>query len=470
MEAKLQRNFPIPTKKPENFSTAERTASPLLPGKVTEAFPIDPKLKSLLGFFKPGSLSNKTAKEKKEQREKVISLFLGAKDSPHYFNKLAQLRKAQLNQPLQREKTPKTDEDFFTQKQRAKYIGYALASKLYELDSPLKKSYMNSIFCNHVIEKNRDKVTSKYCKNRICPICNRIRTAQLIHSYLPEFQKWEELTFITLTIPNVSEVELKDSIELMNRTFKKIKDVLRKREEPLKCTRKLEITKNPETNEVHPHYHIICEFLRGDVIALWQKYLPEINYLGQDIKLATEGSVKELFKYFSKVIFKGKFDPKGLDNILKSVRGKRVFQSSGFKLSEEQKIAEGVEILQSQQLTKKRYLDKIDGSYEWINTMKTWYNKEDSEILHPYKTHKKTEKLVSKIEGAPGAGSPGAGSPGAGSPGAGSPGAGSPGAGSPGAGSPGAGSPGTKTIYPTKGDPLKNKGNNLNFNTNFNLI
>ena len=42
-------------------------------------------------------------------------------------------------------------------------------------------------------------------------------------------------------------------------------------------------------------------------------------------------------------------------------------------------------------------MDKIDGSYEWINTMKTWYNKEDSEILHPYKAHKKTEKLVSKI-------------------------------------------------------------------------
>jgi hypothetical protein len=434
MTAKLQRNYPIPTKRPVNFSTAVLTASPLLPGKVTEEFSIDPKLKSLLRFFKPGSLPNKTAKEKKEQREKVICLFLGAKDSPQYFNKLAQLRKPQLNQPLQKGKTPKTDEDFFTQKQRAKYIGFALAKKLNELDSPLKKSYLNSMFCNHIIEKSRDKVTSKYCKNRICPICNRIRTAQLINSYLPEFQKWEELTFITLTIPNVPEPELKDAIARMQRAFKKIKDVLRKRKEPLKCVWKLEITKNPHTNEVHPHAHIICEYCRGDVIALWKKYLPEINYLGQDIKPATEGSAKELFKYFSKVIFKGKFDAPGLDNILQAVRGKRVFQSSGFTLSEEQKIAEGVEKLQSQQLTIKRYLDKIDGEYEWRNDLKTWFNKEDSEILHPYKIHKKTEKLVSKINGTTG-----------------SPGTGSPGTGSPGTGSPGTGSPGAKTIYPAKG-------------------
>ena len=376
-----------------------------LPEKVTGVSPGDPKLKSLSKFFlKQGSGNNKTAKEKKEQREKIISLYLGPKDSQHYLDKLAQLRKAQENQPLQKEKTPhkpKTDKDFFTQKQRAKYIGYALASKLAELDSPLKKSYVNSMFCNHVIEKNRDKVTSKYCKNRICPICNRIRTAQLMNSYLPEFKKWEELTFITLTIPNVPEHELKDRIRQMERVFKWIKDVLRKRKQPLKCIRKLEVTENPETINVHPHYHIICEYLRGDVIALWmkywEKYLPEISYKAQDIYLATEGSAKELFKYFSKVIFKGKFNPEGLDNILQSVRGKRVFQSSGFILSEEQKIAEGIEKLQSQQLTNKRYLDKIDGSYEWINTLKTWFNKEDSEILHPYKTHKKTEKLVSKI-------------------------------------------------------------------------
>jgi len=319
-----------------------------------------------------------------------------------FLDKLAQLRKAQENQALQR---VQADKKYFTGKQRAKAIGYSVASKLIELNSPLKKSYINTLYCNSKIEKHDDTATSEYCKNRVCPICSRIRTAKLINSYVPIFKTWENLSFVTLTIPNVPGDELKNSIEKMDRVFKQIVDVLRKQKKPLKGTRKLEVTYNPKKTNYHPHFHLITEGFRDDLIKYWKDYLPEIDLQAQNIKQAREGSEKELFKYFSKVIFEGEFFPAALDTILQAVKGKRVFRSYGFKLSENQKEAEKIEKLQSQELTELRYLHKTDGAYYWQNDFRTWINWND-EMLHPYIPHKKTEKLISKINAAK-KGSPG---------------------------------------------------------------
>ena len=432
MTTKLQRKILFPAKKPRKIFIDPSNDREIIPG-----FPLDnignnsatpantgkitPECSAMPG--KKGSPKNQTniyQELGKQNRKKLTPVLFyssndreiarnGKKDFENPFNKLAQLRKGQLEQPFPevevkvkkevcKVRGEKTDKQFFTAKQRSKMISFALARKLSELDSPLKKSYVNTLFCNSQIEKHIHSVTSKYCKNRVCPLCNRIRTAQLISAYVPEFQSWEDLSFVTLTIPNIPGNELKDSILEMERAFKKLVDVFRKREIPLKCVRKLEVTWNPVTGEYHPHFHIISEGLRGDIIALWKHYLPEIDYKGQDIKKATEGSAKELFKYFSKVVFKGKFDAKALDVILQSVAGKRVFRSYGFKLSKEMETAQEIEKLESQILTLKYYQTKSDGLYQWVNDEKTWIS-EDGEILHPYKPEKKTEKLLSKITG-----------------------------------------------------------------------
>ena len=433
MTTNLQRKILFPAKNPRKIfihPSSDREINPgsLLDNIVTNSAntentgKITPECSAMPG--KKGSPKNQTniyQELGKQNRKKLTPVLFygssdgkeiarnGKKDVENPFNKLAQLRKGQLEQPFPEVearvkkascnvKGEKTDKQFFTAKQRSKMISFALARKLSELESPLKKSYVNTLFCNSQIEKQIHSVTSKYCKNRVCPLCNRIRTAQLISAYVPEFQSWEDLSFVTLTIPNIPGKDLRDSILEMERAFKKLVDVFRKREQPLKCVRKLEVTWNPKTDEFHPHFHIISEGLRGDIIALWKHYLPEIDYQGQDIKRATEGSAKELFKYFSKVVFKGKFDAKALDTILQSVAGKRVFRSYGFKLSKEMETAQEIEKLESQILTLKYYQNKSDGLYQWINDEKTWIS-EAGEILHPYKPEKKTEKLLSKITG-----------------------------------------------------------------------
>jgi hypothetical protein len=416
---KVQRNYKIPPKRPKfNISNPQKRKEQRLKNSDSKdsknqlnlfSTPEGQKRvnrKDLIPVLFHGSSNGRKYNKKQAGRSTKLGL--------HNLDKLAQLRKGQQNQGFPEGKNvnldQKNDRNFFTQKQRAKAISFATASKLAALNSPLKKSYVNSLYCNSQIEKQDNKVTSRYCKNRFCPVCNRIRTAKLINTYVPIFNTWEELSFITLTIPSVPAHELRDSILRMERAFKKIVDVFRKRGTPLKAVRKTEVTYNSEKG-YHPHFHIITEYLRGDIISIWKEHFPEISYEGQDIQYATEGSAKELFKYFSKVIFKGQFLPVVLDNIFQAVNRKRVFQSYGFTLTDEQKKAEEIEKLESQELTMKYYQDKTPGIYSWVNDERTWISY-DGEILHPYKAEKKTEKLISKINGAKVPGDPDGASPG----------------------------------------------------------
>ncbi|URZ06508.1 protein rep [Clostridium felsineum] len=110
--------------------------------------------------------------------------------------------------------------------------------------------------------------------NRFCPNCRKFNLACAIHNlkvplnnllldgYYPYL--------VTLTIPNVQGIELKRTIEKMNKSFKKLfgaysydlegkttkgfKDRLMGFEGALKV---LEITYNEESNTYHPHFHCL---------------------------------------------------------------------------------------------------------------------------------------------------------------------------------------------------------------------
>lgn len=232
----------------------------------------------------------------------------------------------------------------YRKRARAKYISRALVLEMVKLDSPLKKSYWNTWHCSNVILQDGQTLTTKYCNNRWCTVCNRIRTGKLIKGYLPELKKMEDPQFVTLTVPNVPAEDLQSTIEDISKTFIKIKNLFYgRRSFKINGIRKIECTHNEETGEYHPHYHIVLDGkdVGEALIAEWLNRYPEARRSAQDIRKADENSMIELFKYTTKLTTKNKvtrdgnkvvmeINPEALDVIFRALYNKRTFQSMGW--------------------------------------------------------------------------------------------------------------------------------------------
>jgi hypothetical protein len=292
---------------------------------------------------------------------------------------------------------------------KAKFLTVGIVKKLVDIsDSPLKKGYWNSYHCAEVLEKNGETITTHYCKNRWCLVCNRIRTARLIKQYKPLLDLWaSEQYFITLTIPNVPADQLDASIREMQKVFSGIFGKMRKRihsDSPdavrLEGLRKLECTYNPVRNDYHPHYHCI---VHGSVAAKfilteWLRRFPLANASAQDIRKGDTNSAMELFKYFTKLI-SGKsktkknrsIHPASLDIIFRAIKGKQIFRAFGVtipKIDEDLPDEEVDSLLQS-----------VDSSmlYLWEQEFGDWISHETGEVLTGYVPSDGMRKLITDL-------------------------------------------------------------------------
>jgi hypothetical protein len=307
---------------------------------------------------------------------------------------LAQLRtKADQDDigPL-RKCTKTTDKKTLKKRARRKYLGSHLALKLVDAakgneEGDRAKSYWGTFHCASVLHVSESgKVSGKYCKQRWCPVCNAIRTAKLINQYKPHFQDWEDPQFVTLTIPNVCQGDLRDSIEAMQTNFRKVKDSLnrtakRNGRTKLKGVRKLECTFNLVRNDYHPHYHFLIEgkVNSNQLVNRWLKAYPTANRKAQDVRPADDRSLIELFKYFTKLVTTG---PNGkrviyadaLDVVFNAVTGIRTFQPFGFKLSA---LGGPISDVDPE-------CDRVIEIMTWDKTFADWVNPETGEMLSGY--------------------------------------------------------------------------------------
>lgn len=275
---------------------------------------------------------------------------------------------------------------------KSKTITNALVRKLAALESPLHKSYWNTYHCCEAMFQDGNKLTSKYCNNRWCSTCNRIRTGKLIDGYEPVLKKLKNKYFVTLTIPNCTAEELEQEIKKMTRTFTRIKDVLRKQGFNLKGIRKTECTYNAEKNNYHPHFHfIISGKLESEMLQReWLKRYPQSKKIAQDIRPATDKAVKELFKYFTKLISKGtnnKFYIFALDQIFQAMRCKRVFQPFGIK----KYVSEDIEELQYMLF---KDIQEQNTTWEWHTDFYDWIDINSGDMLSGYELDLKTKRII----------------------------------------------------------------------------
>lgn len=289
----------------------------------------------------------------------------------------------------------------------AKYLTNETCLPLADLDSELKKSYWNTFHCSSQLIQNGKKITGKYCNNRWCIVCNRIRTAKLIKGYLPAIKN--EIVspfFVTLTVPNVGGADLKATVRQMIVSFRRISDVFRHKRRELRGIRKIECTYNARENSFHPHFHFLIDGREAadELVSAWLRVYPEAVRQAQDIRPADEGSFIELFKYTTKLVTKsdiaregGKAEiniyPEALDIIFKALYRIRTFQPFGG--ISKVPASEDVEEIQSEEFDDLSALT-VD-IWGWVQPISDWVSA-DGELLTDCDAHRRYRVIGQRIK------------------------------------------------------------------------
>lgn len=258
---------------------------------------------------------------------------------------------------------------------RKKMISQSLILKLIEVANAegnftAAQSYRNTFYCCSKFHSDGTRLFGKYCKNRFCPLCSGIRKAKIINQLMPEISKWKEPYFITLTSQTVTKDKLKQRIKDYYQILQAIQNKYsvqfqRGRGHKLVGIRALECTYNPVKDWFHPHFHLILKDQRTAILIYqewvlrvrkkWGKYA--INEDAQNIQKirSIERTMIEIIKYSTKIftekelIKKTKIAPEiyltAYHHIINAMKGRRIFEKFGFKVSACEKEVKGAKII-----------------------------------------------------------------------------------------------------------------------------
>lgn len=280
----------------------------------------------------------------------------------------------------------------FQKRARAKIFTNLTTYKMVDLKSPLVKSYWSTFKCNRELTQEGGKVTAWYCNQRWCMVCNRIRTAKLMTGYLTPLAQLNDPQFVTLTIPNVTGYKLRESIDQMIHSIQRItKNMDKTYSTKLVALRKLECTFNYRKTNYHPHFHLVVEGKESAklLVKLWLKQYPNARRKAQDIKPADEGSLKELFKYFTKPLTKGKFFPEAMDTIYIAMKHRKVFTPIGIKKD----VSEEIEGLMTEEIDFKENQETV---WKWVQSVYDWVSP-DGEFFSEYEPTRKEKRLYKRL-------------------------------------------------------------------------
>lgn len=304
------------------------------------------------------------------------------------------------------QKTNREDSSILYKRARAKYFSFGLMFRMIDIDSPLHKGYWNTYHCASTLVQEGDKISSRYCKNRWCLVCNRIRTAICIKKYYDEIKSWgDDKYFITLTLPNVSSEMLSITIDDMLKNFDKIRRLIKYRKYEFMGVRKLEATYNPIENNYHPHFHFVIKGKEVSELLVeeWLVRNPGAERFCQDVRKADDDSVLEIFKYFTKIVtskhsknfvdvtleYKRNIYILALDNIFRAFRDRRTFQHFGFK-------SKNVDEIKEETVEVSELCDTIQ-YYDWEVELSDWVNVNTGHLLTGYKPSDGLKQLIDGI-------------------------------------------------------------------------
>ena len=274
-------------------------------------------------------------------------------------------------------------------KAKAKAISQGIALRMVNVSSQRNhKAYFRMLGCSQVLNPKGSKMQTRYCNNRFCPVCGRIRTAKAIHDYLDPLRNLgQPLWFITLTRPAVKADDLRSSISGMIFDFKRIVDKHRKQGRTISGIRKVEANYNPKADTYNPHFHCLVSGGAEAELLLteWLEKYPEADSRAQNAILADDDTYRELFKYLTKTYTTDErgdafIYPEAMDALYTSLERKRTLQPFGVIRAKREVMPEAGQIVEEsfseytgeiKQDAKTRLPDLIylwsQGHYDWVN-------------------------------------------------------------------------------------------------------
>jgi len=291
----------------------------------------------------------------------------------------------------------------YEKKRDAKVLTKASTYKLFGLQSILNDDYRQAYMCNEYLFQNGNKITSNYCKKKCCTVCSRIQAAQHLAKYGNRILELDDLHLVTLTDKNVFKGELNDNVQSMFSALSRIKKNISKNYKDLKINgfRSFECTYT-FTKGFNPHFHFIVEGKATAelLVKLWLKQMPLADAGGQNIKKVThtKKSLLEVFKYIAKPVTKGYYSPTAYDEIMRSIKHRRVTDALG-KIRGVRKQNEDLGSLDIDEL-KAMHIDfKGDRYGVWKYTHELYdYVTTDGELLLDSPLKEKTKKALKIIE------------------------------------------------------------------------
>lgn len=200
------------------------------------------------------------------------------------------------------------------------YIKKMYAAKYdenYLLSDRCKDKIKNFEECgtNILLNENEEITGANFCKQRLCPVCNYRRSTLMwhkIHDITSVFEK-NEFVFITLTIRNCIDKDLKSNINHLLQSFRRITNRKTWQRAFIGYVRGLEITYNAKENTYHPHIHILAvtsteyykkEYIDIHTLRKWWTESAGLDYFVQvNIEAVKDKSkaVAEVAKYAVKM-------------------------------------------------------------------------------------------------------------------------------------------------------------------------
>jgi hypothetical protein len=290
----------------------------------------------------------------------------------------------------------------------SKYHTVKVLMPLIDLKNGREKQYWNTFHCCNTLEQNSEgKIISKYCKNRWCIVCNRIRSGILHHTHRKSLET-VPTRFITLTSNLTKKCltmsDLDATLDIYYKAWTKVWRNTKNKYGKLKCLRKTEATFSFHNGWFHPHFHIILENNSDEadfVISQWKRIISEhdgfASKKGNKNLPMDEGAYAEIFKYLCKMYDvtenkkTGKIDfvlpypAQKLDDIFSALKGRRIFQT--YNLSD-------VEIEDFEVENATIFMDEkrdYHTVWNWEQELKTWLDYSTGELRTEWKDFTKKE-------------------------------------------------------------------------------
>lgn len=206
--------------------------------------------------------------------------------------------------------------------------------------------------CGHFIVVNDELkiVHANFCKNRMCPVCNKRYSAKkwiTIKTIVDKLNSRKDYKwlFFTVTVRNCPAEELSKTISEIMKALNRMNANKRWKRTVLGFFRSLEVTFNSEKNSYHPHVHILLcvppdYFINTDYYIssydwrrMWEKAARTDYYTFTDVRPIKDAqisnAVAEVAKYAVKLSSVAEQSTKALKVISDAIKGRRLIAYGG---------------------------------------------------------------------------------------------------------------------------------------------